>query len=157
MPDGTPNIYTDQVSIQLGSPARGDISLNSGLAPKWTFPFNWVPLREGTTKVFNSPSLKPKFPFNWVPLREGTARLIFKLYPDLEGCVSIQLGSPARGDFINPTLNAWPHTVSIQLGSPARGDNLCPVSAEWLRRRFPFNWVPLREGTNHRKNLKQKT
>ena len=37
------------------------------------------------------------FPFNWVPLREGTtyARHAYTNYDQ----VSIQLGSPARGDY----------------------------------------------------------
>ena len=44
------------------------------------FPFNWVPLREGTTAEINlsivsSGPNSSRFPFNWVPLREGTPQL----------------------------------------------------------------------------------
>ena len=61
------------------------------------------------------------FPFNWVPLREGT-------YPDLIDTTYIiygfhsigfpcERGPPLRDVTVSPSLR-----VSIQLGSPARGD-----------------------------------
>ena len=37
------------------------------------FPFNWVPLREGSpSRIKPYKSNSTRFPFNWVPLREGS-------------------------------------------------------------------------------------
>ena len=165
------------VSIQLGSPARGDAAaanpemltlvwgfhsigfpcergpaLPVGLKPSpfnW-FPFNWVPLREGTLEclVERREFRFPVFPFNWVPLREGTTTLSLSLNKTAISFHSI--GFPCeRGLGLNLLLQGCicGIPVSIQLGSPARGDlkdsyHFAPVSE-----RFPFNWVPLREGT----------
>ena len=64
------------------------------------FPFNWVPLREGTSgaKAELPYRIEIWFPFNWVPLREGTQNTITSPVNRPRLGVSIQLGSPARGD-----------------------------------------------------------
>ena len=58
----------------MGSPARGDAQHDgeSLIIIEWKFPFNWVPLREGTPAGLKTTKGSIKFPFNWVPLREGT-------------------------------------------------------------------------------------
>ena len=113
------------------------------------FPFNWVPLREGSLRKRKANVLggrsfhsigfpcergaesyqeehSPKsreFPFNWVPLREGSYPLIATINRVGKCLVSIQLGSPARGEATVASAELPSCTiVSIQLGSPARGE-----------------------------------
>ena len=62
------------------------------------------------------------FPFNWFPLREGSSEKTIYIDFEVEGIVSIQLVSPARGEGLL-TLD-------------------CLAGLEV----FPFNWFPLREG-----------
>jgi len=64
--------------------------------------------------------------------------------------VSIQLVSPASGDFLDSgeELEIIPDPVSIQLVSPASGDlarATTPKPADLIA--FPFNWCPQRVGT----------
>ena len=66
------------------------------------------------------------FPFNWFPLREGSSEKTIYIDFEVEGIVSIQLVSPARGE---PQSSA-PST-------PGSGFRM-----------FPFNWFPLREGSD---------
>ena len=37
-----------------------------------SFPFNWFPLREGSSHTQRKMTSFPLFPFNWFPLREGS-------------------------------------------------------------------------------------
>jgi len=65
--------------------------------------------------------------------------------------VSIQLVSPASGDF---KLNYYLESsagVSIQLVSPASGDLRISSTTSHVRGRawFPFNWFPQRVGTTN--------
>ena len=87
-----------------------------------TFPFNWDPQRVGTQRMASKhPTYTPyQFPFNWDPQRVGTHAELSALDGTIR--VSIQLGSPASGDWPSDT-----HTA------PTR----------W----FPFNWDPQRVGT----------
>ena len=85
------------------------------------FPFNWFPLREGSSRSAVS-LCSMQFPFNWFPLREGR----------------LQSVPPA-------SVPITPSPVSIQLVSPARGEQTLLV-VEGVRT-FPFNWFPLREGS----------
>ena len=113
------------VSIQLGSPARGDIQNTRDrvqLRPTPSFHSIGFPCERGQGIAELSTLRNPQFPFNWVPLREGTS-LIFANSEGLTNRVSIQLGSPARGDLLDSLhLALATPEVSIQLGSPARGD-----------------------------------
>ena len=88
-----------RVSIQLVSPARGELQIQILLSHQQKFPFNWFPLREGNmglglvkshgamsfhsigfpcergTKCWTfGNACSGKFPFNWFPLREGNLR-----------------------------------------------------------------------------------
>ena len=64
--------------------------------------------------------------------------------------VSIQLVSPARGEpiaHITVPKALSSQVVSIQLVSPARGEQReNEYQGCTCKRRFPFNWFPLREG-----------
>ena len=123
---GFGGVATPSVSIQLGSPARGDEPPKKPQAKDLkVFPFNWVPLREGT--LFGKRESYPAsglFPFNWVPLREGTR--VKRAGLGLQGRYGFHsIGFPCeRG-----------HTEHT------RSRSTSPHS------KFPFNWVPLREGT----------
>ncbi len=107
---GTPETFkfiteSIDVSIQLGSPASGDI----------------IDIKDNGFKVLQG------FPFNWDPQRVGTLSLWL-----LDFCmerVSIQLGSPASGDKRGKSGTPTRSTVSIQLGSPASGDRM--TLTEW--------------------------
>ncbi len=110
------------VSIQLGSPASGDMG--------------------GTVKPVVTVVL---FPFNWDPQRVGTAK--GSILEGRELPVSIQLGSPASGDSRWRVLKEnTSMLVSIQLGSPASGDARV-IAALACNCPFPFNWDPQRVGT----------
>ena len=61
------------VSIQLVSPASGDIELVSSIEEDADeFPFNWFPQRVGTTGGNKCSVVTEMFPFNWFPQRVGT-------------------------------------------------------------------------------------
>ena len=108
------------------------------------FPFNWDPQRVGTiTKLFTELT-EDQFPFNWDPQRVGT-------FWESQGVMDVMgfhsIGIPS--EWGRQMLSDWqfiPGTVSIQLGSPASGD----WAVVYLYRRsnsFPFNWDPQRVGT----------
>ena len=139
------------------------------------FPFNWVPLREGTCYLLGvNPCLKRKFPFNWVPLREGTVEALLPFVGSVESFHSIgfpcERGLPKsklpfklstgfpfnwvplrEGTFFTKVGKVFIgiQHVSIQLGSPARGDIGGVSTIGAIAEMFPFNWVPLREGTRN--------
>ena len=112
------------------------------------FPFNWFPQRVGTSEVSqdaNFPDIvsiqlvspasgddgkviwaysnctQGLFPFNWFPQRVGTLSYVVLCFLALR--VSIQLVSPASGDFFSSRDLCFFWCVSIQLVSPASGDN----------------------------------
>ena len=86
------------------------------------------------------------FPFNWFPQRVGTR--LEQAVEAQEEIVSIQLVSPASGDYI--------YRISIKTGLfgfpfnwfPQRVGTAQAVAVVALASRlFPFNWFPQRVGT----------
>ena len=137
-----------------------------------TFPFNWVPLREGTCPSANVVIIRSAVSIQLgSPARGDIARPIIVVVPQSSfhsigfpcerGLLTTEssdfaiasfhsIGFPCeRGPDWCPCKNVHPHvTVSIQLGSPARGDTfIITLPPPVILNRFPFNWVPLREGT----------
>ncbi len=114
-----------QVSIQLGSPASGDIGP----------PHHVQRRKDGKVSIqLGSPA-------------SGDTKRSLNRSAWLR-TVSIQLGSPASGDGALRQSGPLASRVSIQLGSPASGDFhglslYCCIGIN----RFPFNWDPQRVGT----------
>ena len=118
------------------------------LANIW-FPFNWVPLREGTPNPCCPHCCGDTFPFNWVPLREGTCQRSRRQPTAALKCFH-SIGFPCeRG-----RIRIYADWTAVRLEFPF---NWVPLREGTRRfafrlssrcvRQFPFNWVPLREGT----------
>ena len=133
------------VSIQLVSPARGELADNFVFYDDLKFPFNWFPLREGNFGGLTSPVKSCRFPFNWFPLREGNNSYL-RLDTEEGRIVSIQLVSPARGEL--PMLNEQ-QAIAFKFPFnwfPLREGNFLYDRLSEQGIPFPFNWFPLREG-----------
>ena len=101
------------VSIQLMSPASGDILIDLSLSLEDQF------------DSFHSINVPSEWGLTRASRRSGTSR------------VSIQLMSPASGDNNGNNNNSrCVYLVSIQLMSPASGDKLC------LKYRMNKRWMP---------------
>ena len=139
---------SDQVSIQLVSPARGELRwTNVMIGMLIWFPFNWFPLREGNSGLGDG-NMITEYRFHSIgfPCERGT--YCHSGNPcGSGGRVSIQLVSPARGELpsalgmadnqrgfhsigfpcergtrLDLGSGKGSIDVSIQLVSPARGE-----------------------------------
>ena len=113
-----------RVSIQLVSPASGDPPIGRS-CPHWcrrSFHSIGIPSEWGLEGVTDEKAWAIMFPFNWYPQRVGIPRLRQLSYR--EYLVSIQLVSPASGDFSRqavPSKKVWSfHSIGIpsEWGSP---------------------------------------
>ena len=90
---------------------------------KFTFPFNWFPLREGSEDLVFSPYIDRRFPFNWFPLREGSISMTTWMSFHLLGWFPFNWFPLREG-------SCEPMQILVE-------DFIV----------FPFNWFPLREGS----------
>ena len=138
-----------EVSIQLVSPASGDVHAFLVSHEHESFPFNWFPQRVGTSSdLLHKSSFSYCFHSIGFPSEWGLNTLATTM--SITRNVSIQLVSPASGDL--KTMR-WA-SISAQrfhsIGFPS----------EWglhtwmlnIRKpySFPFNWFPQRVGTRQR-------
>ncbi len=88
-----------------------------------------------------------RFPFNWDPQRVGTRKLLDGA--GLRFWVSIQLGSPASGDFKGKLPISISGTFEFPFNwDPQRvGTGVKNAKQAKLFIMFPFNWDPQRVGT----------
>ena len=120
-----------RVSIQLVSPARGELQIQILLSHQQKFPFNWFPLREGNMGLGLVKSHGAmSFHSIGFPCERGTRTLKFIKLRIWE--VSIQLVSPARGE---PTIvfNPYPQQPKgfHSIGFPCERGT-CGVRAETI-------------------------
>jgi hypothetical protein len=133
--------------LGLVSPASGDQwCILQCLKIPGSFPFNWCPQRVGTPYFHKWEGSPLSFhsigvPSEWGPLDDSW------LSED-DFCVSIQLVSPASGDYGAFWGSGCCTTVGFHsIGVPSEWGQELAFVPEAEKVKFPFNWCPQRVGT----------